>query len=82
MLAFLKKLTLFQKIQLGIILLLLIGLPLFYIISKSQQDIRQRASGGASLEVEDGQITGDTIRIIPDATSSGGKHLLFNVPTQ
>ena len=83
MLAFLRRLSLFQKVQIVIILLLVIGLPLFYIVSKMQQDTRQRASeGGTTLEVENGQISGDTIRVIPDDTSSGGKHLLFNSPTQ
>lgn len=82
MLTFFKKLSLFQKIQLGILILLLIGLPLFYFISKTQQDLRQRASASASLEVEDGQITGNTVQVIPDETASGGKHILFNAIRQ
>jgi hypothetical protein len=74
--SFLEKLSLFQKIQLGLVLLLLLGLPLFFFVSQLTQDVRQRASTDTSQEIESGLVTG-TATIRSDAGASGGKYVRF-----
>lgn len=76
--SFFEKLSLIQKIQLGFVLLLLIGLPLFFFVSRLNQDVRQRASTDASQEAESGLVTG-AANVGTDTTASGGKYVQFGL---
>lgn len=78
------RFSLFQKVQLGFVLILLLGLPLFLIITYYQSDIRQHASTSNLQETENGVLLGSA-QIEADTAASGGKYVVFGrsalVPT-
>jgi hypothetical protein len=80
--SFLQKLSIFQKVQLIFLLLILIGAPLFFFIIHSNQDTRQHASTSNLQEVESGVLIGNA-KVGNDSSASGGQYVIFGqaVPT-